>query len=314
MIEIVYKENKEQANGNEGYFHLPKNIRQVGDTNGRERIYLEDYVGTFLKKYFSAPEGRAAMLFGEFKWADGISYFFIRSAAAIHTMEPAPDHLVFDDAVWTEVHDVMEKYFKNQQILGWALSLPGYGEDLNEQIIRAHLNHFGGNDKTLFRVNGQEKEETFYTYEGGTLRSTGGFYIYYEKNEPMQSYLIDQNQNRSIENGESVPDRAVSDFRKMIEEKSGEQTGAAENNTGTVQTDPAPGAEPSSAPGTASGSETAETAAQVWQEYTVQKGDSLSKISERYYGTMSRVKDICELNQIAVEDLIYAGQKIYLPK
>ena len=94
----------------------------------------------------------------------------------------------------------------------------------------------------------------------------------------------------------------------------GEQTGAAENNTGTVQTDPAPGAEPSSAPGTASGSETAETAAQVWQEYTVQKGDSLSKISERYYGTMSRVKDICELNQIAVEDLIYAGQKIYLPK
>ena len=94
----------------------------------------------------------------------------------------------------------------------------------------------------------------------------------------------------------------------------GEQTGAAENNTGTVQTDPAPGAEPSSAPGTASGSETAETAAQVWQEYTVQKGDSLSKISERYYGTMSRVKDICELNQIAEEDLIYAGQKIYLPK
>lgn len=39
----------------------------------------------------------------------------------------------------------------------------------------------------------------------------------------MQSYLIDQNQNRSIENGESVPDRAVSDFRKMIEEKSGEE-------------------------------------------------------------------------------------------
>ena len=57
MIEIVYKENKEQANGNEGYFHLPKNIRQVGDTNGRERIYLEDYVGTFLKKYFFRTGG-----------------------------------------------------------------------------------------------------------------------------------------------------------------------------------------------------------------------------------------------------------------
>lgn len=434
MIEIVYKENKEQANGNEGCFHLPKNIRQVGDGNGRERIYLEDYVGTFLKKYFAAPEGRAAILFGEFKWADGVSYFFIRSAAAIHTMEPAPDHLVFDDAVWTEVHDVMEKYFKHQQILGWALSLPGYGEDLNEQIIRTHISHFGGNDKTLFRVNGQEREETFYTYEGGTLRSTGGFYIYYEKNEPMQSYLIDQNQNRSIENGESVPDRAVSDFRKIIEEKgeeeperdhrkpvlyaatacaaavllvtvtqkygnilplpgrtseptvsvagtaegekpqsstsaesavngaetssetasaeisgtepengsesenpagngeqnplgedllgSGEQNPSDEEQAGTeqngetAQAEPTPGAESGVQSGgeSASSEETAETAAQVWQEYTVQKGDSLSKISERYYGTMSRVKDICELNRIAVEDLIYAGQKIYLPK
>lgn len=37
MIEIVYKENKEQANGNEGYFHLPKNIRQVGGSNGEEQ-------------------------------------------------------------------------------------------------------------------------------------------------------------------------------------------------------------------------------------------------------------------------------------
>ena len=219
MIEIVYKENKEQANGNEGYFHLPKNIRQVGDTNGRERIYLEDYVGTFLKKYFSAPEGRAAMLFGEFKWADGISYFFIRSAAAIHTMEPAPDHLVFDDAVWTEVHDVMEKYFKNQQILGWALSLPGYGEDLNEQIIRAHLNHFGGNDKTLVRVNGQEKEETFYTYEGGTLRSTGGFYIYYEKNPEMQNYMINTRKENGVTPSEVVEDRAAKNFRSAVREK-----------------------------------------------------------------------------------------------
>lgn len=455
MIEIIYKENKEQANGNEGCFHVPKNIRQVGDANGRERIYLEDYVETFLKKYFSASEGRVAILFGEFKWADGISYFFIRSAAAIHGMEPAPDHLVFDDRVWTEVHDVMEKYFRHQQILGWALSLPGYEEDLNEQMIKAHLDHFGGNDKTLFRVNGQEREESFYTYEGGTLRSTGGFYIYYEKNEPMQSYLIDQNQNQSIENGENVPDQAVSDFRKIIEEKreeiperdhrkpilyamtacaaaallvtvtqkygdvlplsgktkeqtvavagkaqgekaqraentaksrseetehkgedisteesaepdgaepemrkendgqnpsetkaaeGGEQntsgkdqtgtaedstgiaenhagtaensTGKAENNTGMAQTVPTSGTETggSSDAGTVSGGETTETAAQVWQEYTVQKGDSLSKISERYYGTMSRVKDICELNQIALEDLIYAGQKIYLPK
>lgn len=37
-------------------------------------------------------------------------------------------------------------------------------------------------------------------------------------------------------------------------------------------------------------------------------------ISEKYYGTMSRVKDICAMNGITSEDVIYAGQKILLPK
>ena len=43
MIEIVYKENKEQANGNEGYFHLPKNIRQVGGSGFIWKIMSEPF-------------------------------------------------------------------------------------------------------------------------------------------------------------------------------------------------------------------------------------------------------------------------------
>lgn len=50
-------------------------------------------------------------------------------------------------------------------------------------------------------------------------RPRGGYYIYYEKNEPMQSYMIEQNRNRSIEEELTVPDRAVSHFRQTITEK-----------------------------------------------------------------------------------------------
>ena len=56
MIEIVYKENKEQANGNEGYFHLPKNIRQIGDPDQVIRFYMEDYVNTCL--LYTSPSPR----------------------------------------------------------------------------------------------------------------------------------------------------------------------------------------------------------------------------------------------------------------
>ena len=414
MIEIVYREEKQEANGNESYFYLPKNIRQIGEGKGSYKIYVEDYVYTYLRRLTGdTGKGKAAILLGQYNWADGISYLFIRSALSIHKMEPAPDNLKFDDQVWSEVHDTIEKYFQGQSVLGWALSLPGYQDEPNEVMIKAHINHFGGNDKTFLFLDPLEKEETFYLYEGNTLRKAGGFYVFYEKNEPMQTYMIDENQNRSIENSETVADRAVTDFRKLIVEKKEEKentekrpfayavtacaaavlllavvqkyTGIlpiAENNTVTAsaaakgtreeqdtvltesqqitdtergtdaehgtdtmsQTESAMQEENSSSlEQTAESAETSvqeesdltqnltgsdeeetktgqeeektdETGAEVWQEYIVQKGDSLSKISERYYGTMGRVKEVCALNGIASEDLIYAGQKILLPK
>lgn len=50
MIEVIYKDEKQTAKGNEESFNLPKNIRQIGIPNEKYRIYIEDYVYTFLKK------------------------------------------------------------------------------------------------------------------------------------------------------------------------------------------------------------------------------------------------------------------------
>ncbi len=77
------------------------------------------------------------------------------------------------------------------------------------RISRAHLNHFGGVDKTLFRVNGQKERKPSIRTRGAGLRSTGGF-TFIMKRMSRCSYLIDQNQNRSIENGESGGPTALS--------------------------------------------------------------------------------------------------------
>ena len=50
MIEVIYKEEKQEAKGNQGVFSIPRNIRQIGLINKDYRIYVEDYVYTFLKK------------------------------------------------------------------------------------------------------------------------------------------------------------------------------------------------------------------------------------------------------------------------
>lgn len=48
MIEVIYKEDKEDQETVQEPFSMPRNVRQIGLTNGDYRIYVEDYVYTFL--------------------------------------------------------------------------------------------------------------------------------------------------------------------------------------------------------------------------------------------------------------------------
>ena len=102
-------------------------------------------------------------------------------------MEVSPDHLAFTDKVWGQIYEEEKKYFPEQEIVGWFVSLPGFNMEISEGMLKTHLNHFAGNDKTLFVMEPGEREEAFFLYEGGRLTRQPGFYIYYEKNEAMQA-------------------------------------------------------------------------------------------------------------------------------
>ena len=89
MIEVVYKEEKQEAKNGENLFNLPRNIRQVGLTMGNMRIYIEDYVYTFLTRLArnEISPGKEpcniAVFTGETKWNNGITYLFIRGALMV---------------------------------------------------------------------------------------------------------------------------------------------------------------------------------------------------------------------------------------
>ena len=56
-----------------------------------------------------------------------------------------------------------------------------------------------------------------------------------------------------------------------------------------------------------------EVVAPVYENYTVQAGDTLAKISRDFYGTDEKVSEICMLNEITDGDYIQAGEIILLP-
>ena len=49
------------------------------------------------------------------------------------------------------------------------------------------------------------------------------------------------------------------------------------------------------------------------ETYTIVQGDTITRISIKNYGNTNMIDEICQLNHMSEEDLIYPGQKILLP-
>lgn len=460
MIEIIYNKEKESAVGNEEYFCVPRNIRQVGQPSSDCKIYVEDYVYGYLAKNWKETEnkGSLAILLGKSNWKDGIFYIFLKSAIVVEDIDITGEYLSIRDETWGKIYEEMKEYFPGQEVIGWYLSLPGIGMKITDMIKRIHLTHFGGNDKVLYLADPEEQDNAFFIYRNGRMERQAGYYIFYEKNEPMQEYILEKNPKASVDYTGKPQDRAVNDFRKIIARKREEKeakhsnrafgvltTGVAvaavvlgvlwlqktpfgiklfnkdsdekilnETIVESVQSDTNEATEDvisdvtqesvgdtansteqktvdsilndamkemdeNISSDTADGSKSAnldtadnildmqgitgiidetnqtskneqselnqnntasEAASNILQddktiddtssdslseqsaetasvlkytEYTIRQGDTLSGISIRYYGDMSRVAEICKINDMLEEDTIYPGQKILLP-
>lgn len=429
MIEIVYNKGKEKSAGNEEYFCVPKNIRQIGEVPQDTKIYLEDYVYTYLTSDWDKEEtkGRIAVLLGTSNWKNDTFYGFVKSAVMMENIMVTKDYYPMTDTVWGNVYEEMKKYFDGQEVIGWYLSLPDGGMKLTDGMIRTHMKHFGGNDKVLLLADPYECESCFYLCRNNRMEKQKGYYIFYEKNTQMQEYILDKNPESQSDHLGKAQDRAVRDFRKIIAQKQKAQkekessiswgvvaaTGAAalvlvagtffynskysvknerdtdqatvdtkqtmaekqeENDDGMVLLTPeteknAAGSgreqENTAQPdidgenetqqdgiwsdiekqntdlpeseknadqtdGTDDEEEmskiedddieesneeknTKETKGSAYTEYTVRKGDTLSKISMRYYGDFSKVAEICKINNMLEDDIIRVGQTILLP-
>lgn len=228
MIEVIYKEENQEVQDGEGIFGLPKNIRQIGLIRDDYKIYMEDYVYTFLVRLARAEEAsgeqksKVAVLTGEIKWQTGVTYLFVKGAVMAEEMEVASDHIDFSDEIWKKLHDDQKKYFEDQEIVGWFYSHPQMPIEMTELLAKIHLKYFGG-EKVLMLMEPQEREDAFFRYENNSMLRLGGYYLYYEKNPCMQTYMLDKNKELQAGFGEKYEDKAVKDFRKMITDKNEEK-------------------------------------------------------------------------------------------
>ena len=395
MIELIYNEEEDTAL-EETSLPEPKNVKQVGEPGELKKIFIEDFVHTYLLKYSTEGNEKAgiAVLLGCSEKSGGKRHLYIKSAFPVEGVREKQGKYDFSENVWGTIYMECGKYFPDQEIVGWFLSRPGFLPEKTPAIEETHRTYFSGAEKVLFLMEPMEGESAFFGFDGNRFTKQSGYYIYYEKNDPMRDFIMEKKIHKQT-SGNEKPDVTMANYRKILKEKKaqnekrkkkavsyGAKVAAAlvlfvgavafrnqtdqfakmqqqistmsqeevtmpasseevvvEELSGDVEEQEAIFEEPVSEekspeeipiteeespeeisvteemPEEEKPQESQETGVDApdCEEYVVQVGDTLAKISRDFYGTNEKISEICNLNGIIDGDYIQAGEIILLP-
>ncbi len=141
---------------------LPKNITQIGEADRTCKIYVEDYVVSYMKQLCRGTEekGLAIALYGKYTKEQNLSYFFIYGACRILSISREVRHL--SQAQNQEVERLRQRYFPEYEFLGYHI--------------------FDG-----------DMVEGMHIQENDNCRYIKGYACFYEKNDSMLAYMVDNN-------------------------------------------------------------------------------------------------------------------------
>ena len=179
-------------------FTLPANIKQIGSIGTGLRIYMEDYVCTFLHQYATSGgyDERLAYLVGRHMVIDGQSFLFISGAMYGMYAEQVEGYSRFTQKSAEYASAMLDEHFPGLEIVGWMQSQPSYGTYLNQHYGAYHLRQFIKPYHVMFVMDPLERVNAFYTVNPNAITPVdrmaeiGGYFIYYEKNVNMHEYML----------------------------------------------------------------------------------------------------------------------------
>ncbi len=186
-------------------FAMPKRTKQMGGIEQRLRIFVEDYVYTYLYQYGRSGGGieKLAALIGKYYEIEGQKVLLISGAIQAKGTIQENGAERFSDETWEYIGGQMQQYFKGMTVVGWVHCQPGFGAFLTAKDEQFHLEYFKEDWQVLFAMDTVDKLDSFYLYnEDGTgLRQARGYFVYYDRNREMQEYMLDNSMIRPKEEG-----------------------------------------------------------------------------------------------------------------
>ena len=139
---------------------LPKNITQIGEADKHCRVYVEDYVVSYIKQMNGMAQNKdiAIALYGRRTTENGVAYLFAYGSAKLNFLQKPIRHL--SQAQEQEIEKLRKKYFPEMTFLGYQI--------LNGEMVEG------------FRICEQE-----------ICRYVAGYAQFYEKNDSMLAYMLE---------------------------------------------------------------------------------------------------------------------------
>lgn len=215
MIEIV-KEGGASVYKRE----IPGNVRQVGEVRGKTKIYIEDYITTFMKQIAAVDDNPKALILYGSKQTDGDEIlWFVNGAVLAECCYPEERvKTVFLESVWKDVNEKAGHFFGDSMVLGWVFIRYDLADFVEAPVINTHKEFFREDQQLFMEYSVSERMEHLYLFEKGAMEIQSGYFVYYERNEAMQNYMITVKQEEPEEVKPEV-DKATKRFRGIVEEK-----------------------------------------------------------------------------------------------
>lgn len=213
MIEIV-KENEK----NYGKREIPKNLKTIGNPQGNESVYIEDYIETFIKQIAMRDDcPKVLILYGDSIELEGSLNHFICGAILADGIKSGENN-IFDDSVWKDINMKATHYFPKLHVMGWAYIRYDLAEFAEERVCSTHNQYFTKQQKVYIEYAAIEKQEQVFLFRNAGIEKQYGYYIYYESNEAMQNYMVTIKQDEPEEIKPEV-DSATKKYRGIVREK-----------------------------------------------------------------------------------------------
>lgn len=214
----IVTENRRTNEKVEDTATFPRNFRQIGTPEGEKHIFIEDYVYTYLHPAFlGMNERRVCILVGRTETHGKNTNIYVNGAFELPEIAYCGTAPVFQEKIRTEICTLIKRYFDGSTLLGWFYDEKGTAPCLTPELERILKNFFGGNNRLLLLSDSLEKEETLYIYEEGAVHKKEGYYIYYERNQAMQEYMIVSRKDTPQEvKPEEVRDEALKNYRELV--------------------------------------------------------------------------------------------------